>query len=500
MLELIRRQQSWLMIIVAILVIVAFAWLYDPNRGAISNPDVAMSLFGRDYRHGEVKTVARGYEAAQFLGLNQMMAVLSQADQRFAQAGDGASSDFVINTLVLREKAPKYGISVSNEEISERIKTLPILQNNGQFDPERFKVLTPLLESRGIGMTELYATVGDSILVEKSMSLVGAGIRPSSTEAAKNYELLFSSIEGTAFSLNRSDYSEGIEVSDEEIAAYYELNKGALLTEETRRIDYVYFAEPEALDQLPTEERLEKLKEYNRKVQAYSTAVVAQDADFDAITKEMGYTTTASPLFSRMKPIEAFTGQTQLVNAIFDPRRNLEDPVSDPIMVEGGAYIFRLAEIVLPEPQTLENAREQVVETVRNNKIDEALVAAADKARDAVVAAVAAGGDVAEAAKAAGASMRDVPAFQLSTPPADESPEARIIPSLASELQAGGVSPRVPTPDGALFFYCKSKTLSEDPDKQTKLSTITDRLGDRDNSLAFNAWFQKLKDEAGLKH
>lgn len=499
MLEFLRRQQTWLMIIIAVIVIVAFAWLYDPNRGALEDPDVALRLYGRDYRQTEVQQVAKGYEVAQMLQLGALTEVLSRADQRFSQSDEGVPSDFIINLIILRKEASEHGIAVSDAEIETAIKELPILQNNGAYDPARWNMLLAALGQRGLDTRNIFTTVGDSLLVEQALSLFGAGIRPSATETEKVYDHLYSTIEGSAYTLARADFETGVTATDEEIEKFYEENRETLLTDERRRIDYVFFPSPENLDELSTEERLETEKNHNRKVQDYSSAVVAENADFEAITTQMGLTTISSALFSAKQPPEALKEERQLVGAIFDPRRTLDDPVSDPIPAGNGTYIFKLTEIVAPAMMELADAREQITQRVVEEKIDQALRAAAQKARDAAVAAAASGGDVTEAATAAGATLQEIDSFQLGAPPT-ALPNARTIVGIAAELEAGEVSQVAPAEQGAIFFHCSARVVGEDPSREERLARITEQFAYTDERLIFNSWFQTVKDAAGLEH
>jgi|GEM_PF-2190026 len=557
MLEFIRRQQQWLMIILAIVIIIAFAWLYDPNRGAAGkNPDFAMRLYGQDYRKSDLSKISSSYGIAQQLGLYQLVSLLPMADQRFANSGEGTPADYIVNLLVLREEAPRHGIDVTDAEVMEAISKLPAFQNNGDFDPARAEAFSELLKTRGMTDRDVYTVVKDNLMLEKMIGLLGAGILPSAGEANGIYERQFTNTDGNAFVLDRVNY-EKVEVSDEEIQEFYNERKadvdglfadkerlaqmeldldrlnqaspgdkearaqasqlndsivelrqqleqgfrsmGFMLSEETREVDFVFFPEPEALDQLPTEERLEKQKAYNRDINEYSAMVVAEDADFDAITNQAGHTIQKSGMFTRVKPVAAFEGKDQLLNAIFD--RDITNPVSDPVLVPGeGAYIFRLTGVTEPTPETVEQAREGIVEILTEQKITKNLHDAASAAQEAAAKAAEAGGDVSAAATAAGARLQTVPTFQTSTPPADL-PEAELIAGLSMGIKPGEVSDVAATADGGLlFFHCTAKNLPEDPDKVSRTNAIRDRIASQDNFLAFKAWFQKVKDDAGLEH
>ncbi len=499
MLEFLRRQQSWLMIIIAIIIIIAFAWLYDPNRGALENPDIALRLYGKDYRQSDVQEIARSYQTAQLLQLNGMTDVLARADQRFSRSGEGVPDDFIVNLIVLREEAAKHGISFSDEEIEKAIKNLPIFQNNGAYDPTRWNMLKGILEQRGLDTRNIYTTVGDNLVVEEALALFTAGIRPSATEIEKAHTHIFSTIEGSAYTLERANFETGVEATAEEIRQFYEENVESLLTNEQRRVDYVHFPAPEGLETLSTEERLEKEKAFNRMIQDYSSAVVAEYADFDAITRERNLIIKATPLFSSNNPPENLKGKNQLIAAIFDSRRNLEDPVSDPVPVDGGTYIFRLAEIVDPAPMKLADAKAMITRQVIEDKIDTALRDAAQKARDAVVAGIESGADATTAATNAGATRQEVGSFQLGAPP-NASPNGQIIARIAAELEAGEVSQVAPTATGALFYHCTARAVTNDPEHEQHLADLTEQISYTDRRLVFNSWFQSVKDAAGLEH
>ena len=499
MLELIRRQQKWLLVIIGLLFVGFMFWTDMAGNQRGGGEQVSMTLYGKNYTPSEVRELSRVEAVALRLGLRNMVEALTLADRRFSSAPGQRSNDFVVNLAILREEAARHGLRATDEEAKALIQQVPMLQVNGQFSSDRWNQMLATFEAQGFSSFDVTTTFKDNVLLEKALALFGAGIRPSGKEVAAGYELLYSTIEGVAFKVERGLVADSVTVEEDEITEFYEENKDSLLSEEQRQVSYVLFPKLDDLTDLGTAERLEKDTAHKKAIQDFSLAVVREGANFAEEVTKHELEAKDSGLVSFNEPGEAFDGKPQIIQAVFHPLRTLENPVSDPIVIDGDTYIFSLVEIKAPEVLSLADAKEQVTEVIQERKIGEAQQEAAEKAKAAAQKAIDEGKDVAVAAEAAGAVKIELPSFQLAMPPVSI-PEGRVVAQMGSRMESNALSDIVPSGDDLLFFFCEKKELLEDTEKETRINALTDRTASQDQMLAFFAWFQKVKDGSGFTH
>ena len=136
MVNLMRKYQQTLMLIITILVIVAFAWLYNDYKvGGQSREDVVGTIYGKPVRIPEYHRALRRMQVCQELGMYELIGGLAGN----ARSMEAAQPNFVFGTYVLRHEADALGVDPANADIVEAIKKMPPFQTNGVFDPATVK-------------------------------------------------------------------------------------------------------------------------------------------------------------------------------------------------------------------------------------------------------------------------------------------------------------------------------------------------------------------------
>jgi len=146
--------------------------------------------------------------------------------------------DQVIEKTLLRQVAQKNDIRVANNELIETITKISAFQKNGVFDNSRYKAV--LNQNR---MTpEVFEHVQkESMLLNKLQSFISDNVLVSESEARewhdwKNAEM---NIDYAVFT--PSDY-KNMDISEDEITAYFEKNKSDYKTQPQRKARYVKFS------------------------------------------------------------------------------------------------------------------------------------------------------------------------------------------------------------------------------------------------------------------
>lgn len=257
------------MIVVAFIVIVAFAWFFNPydTRSGNLNQALAFRIGKEGVTVKEVQRQQRICEAGSDLGFNFIMQLLQP---RFDLV------EFTQNRILLHREARKLGIDPSEAEVEEAIAAHPSFQRNGSFSEDAYlDTIENTLKPAGLVAGDLRELVADKIRLEKMTTLLSSGADvPESLvdiEFQRERELVTASV--VDFKLE--DFEKDVEVTDSDLQAFYDELKASypskerlaereplsedeqaandLLTNpEKRKIEFVFFKAPDAPLPTPT--------------------------------------------------------------------------------------------------------------------------------------------------------------------------------------------------------------------------------------------------------
>ena len=245
MLEFLRKYQYGLMFVVAVVVIIAFAFLYDSNSYGSQRVTKAFTVYGDDYTDADVARGRATFELSQRLGMYEFLGSL------YGQRRDGSPQEFIYQHIILKKKALEMGLHASTEAIEEEIRSLRPFQFQGSFDQTAFDNFKSNLGSFGYTVQDLYDLVGDAVVLEKLKELLGANFVAASTEVDDNFLSRYQKVQSYKVVLKKEDYAKDIAVTDEEIAEFYEKNKANLMSDAQRAVEYVHFIAPKFEDPKP---------------------------------------------------------------------------------------------------------------------------------------------------------------------------------------------------------------------------------------------------------
>ena len=146
--------------------------------------------------------------------------------------------DSLVNKKLLAQKAEELGIRVSQEELSDAIRSDPGFQVDGAFVGfERYRDFI----SRGLNRTvkDFEDSYREDLLVEKLVSVLDSSITASDEELLSIYRTREEEIDLYYVSFAAEDYAKGQEASEEEIARYYRANTDLFWEPEKRKARYV---------------------------------------------------------------------------------------------------------------------------------------------------------------------------------------------------------------------------------------------------------------------
>lgn len=502
MIHIFRKNQRGLMLIIAVLTIVAFIFLY--NRGPLD--DLASTrnpkIYGQALSPGALERQARNYQLTLALGQYDLISKLGGAGEDQA----AALSEFVWNLLVLRHQAHALGVEPTDQQVADRIKTVPAFQVGGQFDPLKYSAfLREQLAPRGFTERQLEEVVRDALRLERLEAIVESPISIGDAEIRDTARVL-QPVVAEYVRFSAEDAAKGVQVAPEEVAGYFERNQPNLNAAETRSVRYVSFALPEGskLEGRAKVDALQKLAD-----QATKFADSLAGSPFDQAAAAAGLTVRSTPAFDRQGTLaetpksgasDAGKSSAKGVVAAVAPAAFILPAVgksSDIIQAGDAFYIFELAALNPARPLTLEEASPAIAARLREAKAGQTLRAAGEEKVKALRAALASGKKFSDAAAEAGLKPEAISGL-APMGNATLTPEQHRIVSSTLALKDGELSAFEAAPWGGLCVYLQSRGPLPDSELAAKKEDIRQSLLENKRGLLFSEWLRVSRAEANI--
>ncbi|MCH2277893.1 MAG: peptidyl-prolyl cis-trans isomerase [Vicinamibacterales bacterium] len=238
MLDRMRQHKNWLKWSLGV-VVLAFVGFYIPDfltsAPGAAPTDIVASVEGREITSADFRRIyfqqVQSYQLAYGGELN---------DQLLRQLGfDRQILQRMIDEEAAVIEAERLDLNVSDVEVTERILSLPGLQDNAAFiGEEQYRLL---LRSQSPPMTpaQFEEDIRRSILLDKLRSAVAAWIEVSDNELREQYRLRNEKVMLDIVTFSPAEFRDGITVTNEELAAQLETNAANYRMPEKRKINYL---------------------------------------------------------------------------------------------------------------------------------------------------------------------------------------------------------------------------------------------------------------------
>ncbi len=508
MIYLLRKNQRGLMLIIAVLTIVAFIFLY--NRGPLDDlaETRSVKIYGQTLTQGTIDRQVKNYQLTLALGQYDLVSKLG------GTGGDQGSSvsDFVWNLLVLQHQAKVLGVEPTDLQVADRIKSVPVLQTNNQFDPVKYAAfLNEQLTPRGFSERQLEEVMRDALRLERIEAIVESPVAVGQSEIRETARVL-QPVTAEFIRFNAEDAAKGVQISPEDIAGYFERNTANLNTKETRAVRYVKFELPEGT-KLEGRAKIDALQKLADQATKFTDSLAGQP--FDQAAGSSNLTVRTTPAFDRTGALPEVsrlgadaTKQMQEILSKIAPKEVVEaisptafllpsvGKVSDVVQAGDAFYVVELAELNPSRPLTLAEATPAIEARLRQTKAEEALVASAGEKIKTLRAAVASGKKFADAATEAGLTVESLNAV---APMGDSvTPDQRRVISSTLTLKEGEISGFESAPWGGLCVYLQARGDLPEAELAAKREEIHESLLENKRNLLFAEWLRLSRDEAKI--
>ncbi|HEY5706928.1 MAG TPA: SurA N-terminal domain-containing protein [Terrimicrobiaceae bacterium] len=495
MINLLRKNQRVLMLVIAVLTIIAFIWLYNPaDTGRLGTTPIA-TIYGRKISQADIEREIKSFQLALALGQFRLLEDLGG----MVQDENRALDQFVWNRLVMQHQAKELGIEPTDSQIAGHIKAVRAFQTNGQFDPQKYKTfLLEQLGPRGFTELQLENVIRDALRVERIRAIVSAPAGVSEAEILETARV-FQKVNAQAVRFSLAASGSPPEVTDEEVKGFFEQNGPALIMQETRSVEYVKFAPPADGKSLEGREKVDALQKVADAASAFSEQ--AASSSFEKAAAASGQTIQTSPDFDRSGATSAPGNGSQ---ALESDLKNLapsaflltdKNPVSDVIQSGDAFFVLKLAKVNPQRPLTIEEVRPIAVRRLGARKAESFLREKGEGALAKIREAMSAGKSFPDAATAVGLQFQS---FNDLVPSGGTlSPEQQDVAAATLLMEPGQLSGLIPDSDGLLAVYLASRAPLDEA-ALAKKPELTSRILESKRRLLFMTWLSSARDGAKI--
>jgi peptidyl-prolyl cis-trans isomerase D len=273
MLDGMRRHKAWLKWSLG-LVCLTFVLFYVPSflgNGGVPGvsgaqlTDVVASVDGEEVTAGDYRRVY----AVQMQQLQQAYGG-SMTEQMLRQLGVGQRilSQMVDQAAMVAE-ADRLGFTVSDAELAERIKNMPMFQQNGQFVGETLYRQILLSQRPPVRPAEFETQIRRSLKAEKLQAAVTGWIRVSDADVDAEYRKRNEKVKLDLAVFSAANFRAGIEPTDAELQARFSANPDLYQVPEKRRVKFLAVNSDQLRDKVAVTPA-EVSQRYQSNQQAYS--------------------------------------------------------------------------------------------------------------------------------------------------------------------------------------------------------------------------------------
>ena len=290
----------------------------------------------------------------------------------------------LIDRVVLVREAEAMGFRVSDEELMNHIRSIPAFQANGQFSPPNYR---QMLTQFRLTPEDFEASQRDDLLIQKISDVISRAAKVTRSEADDWYRWQNAAV-NLEYVLIGIDQAANIELSEDDLGAYFEKNQSRYQTPAKRDVRYLVFRSADYRPQVKLSDD-DVASYYDEHIDEFETPhtiearhilfKVDQDADPDTVEAarvraeavhvlieaggdfaELAKTHSEGPTRDAGGFLGTF-GRGQMVKAFEDAAFALEaGQVSAPVRTEFGWHIIKVEKQNPARTRTLAEADDKI--------------------------------------------------------------------------------------------------------------------------------------------
>jgi hypothetical protein len=264
-------------------------------------------------------------------------------------------------------------------------------------------------------------------------------------------------------------------------------------------------------DTLTGTERIEALQKLADRATDFTQALLEKGTDFRQAATQFQLPVHETREFTVAAPDPQLKVDPQLGAAAF--KLTAQEPNSDPIQVTDGFYILHLTGITEARPLTLEEAKPQIVDSLKKSRTRELISTKGAEVVQQLREAKKSGPSLEAAIQKAGVKTEKIPPFSLieeettesqgkeekNQPQKNEPPDFAAIKNAVAYLSPGEITDFSPSGNDGFIAVLEKREPSADADGGEKKAAFEKRLLDNKERIVFYEWLQDRQKAAGLQ-
>src|SRR6266550_6639315 len=225
MLDRMRRHKNWLKWSLG-LVCLAFVIFYIPDflRGTgadAASSDTIAKVQGHEITAGEFRRTyqaqLQAYRAAYGANMSEQLLKQLGIEQQILQQ--------MVDERAALAEAERVGIEASDEEVRQRILSMPAFQENGQFIGEQRYLQLLRMQRPPMTPSEFEDNIRRSLTVEKLRSSLTNWLSVAEKELEQEYRRRNDKVKLALVSFTADSFRKDAAASDAEVSAYFDAHK-----------------------------------------------------------------------------------------------------------------------------------------------------------------------------------------------------------------------------------------------------------------------------------
>ena len=313
----------------------------------------------------------------------------------------------LINNKLLTEEAERLKFNVTNEDLVASIRNIPIFQNNGTFDNNRYRMV---LNSMRRSPEEFEMLQKEALLIGKLRTFISGTVHVSELEALEWFQFQNASINIDYKLFEPSSYTN-IHPAEEEVWTYFDDHRDNYKTEPMVKVQYFRFSPDQYKDKIViSDEKIQNDYEENKDSFFEPATVEARHILFrtppaagpesieekrllaEKIMKEAKAGTDFAELAKQYSedPAKANGGflgafkKEEMIQPFSDAAFSMKaGEISQPVQTQFGWHIIKVEKINPEKQRTLDEVREEIRKKLADKEAEQTAYSTAEAVYDA---------------------------------------------------------------------------------------------------------------------
>ncbi len=201
----------------------------------------------------------------------------------------------LINSKALIQQLSNMGLSASEDEVNESIKSLPFFQENGRYSPDKLKQVIAANQGR-LSLHTIQREINEDIMQKRFEQIISDTEFALPYETSERLQMEKQKRDAQVVTIEQKHFEKEITVSDEELQGYYQEHMARFKEDEKVSLEYVELDMKQLIQKVTPleediktryEENIEDYKDEEKRRASHILIKISEEKDEAAARKEI---------------------------------------------------------------------------------------------------------------------------------------------------------------------------------------------------------------------